>query len=110
MSLSNFTHKTPKEIFDQYSNVDGGFVTTRIPLKNIFDAAPVSRSQAKRVCNRLEKFEEAILDFDEIEWMGQGFAHQIFVVFRNAHPEISIVPQNMNDSVKSMYDHVVNTN
>ena len=109
MSLSNFTHKTPKDIFDQYSNVDGSFVTTRIPLKNIFEAAPVSRSQAKRVCNRLEKFEEAILDFDGVEWMGQGFAHQIFVVFQKAHPEISIVPQNMNDSVESMYNHVVKT-
>ena len=110
MSLSNFTHKTPKEIFDQYSDNDGSFVTTRIPLKNVFDAAPVSRSQAKRVCNRLEKFEEAILDFDGIEWMGQGFAHQIFVVFKNAHPEISIVPQNMNDSVENMYNHVIKTN
>jgi len=110
MSLSNFTHKTPKEIFDQYSDIEGSFITTRIPLKNIFDAAPVSRSQAKRVCNRLEKFEEAILDFDGIEWMGQGFAHQIFVVFQKAHPEISIVPQNMNDSVESMYNHVIKTN
>ena len=109
MSLSNFTHKTAKEIFDQYSNIDGGFTTTKIPLKNIFEAAPVSRSQAKRVCNRLEKFEEAILDFDGIEWMGQGFAHQIFVVFQNAHPEISIVPQNMNDSVENMYNHVTKT-
>lgn len=110
MSLSNFTHKVPKEIFDQYSDVDGSFVTTRIPLKDIFDAAPVSRSQAKRVCNRLENFEEVILDFDGIDWMGQGFAHQIFVVFQNAHPEISVVPQNMNDSVESMYNHVVNSN
>jgi len=110
MSLSNFTHKIPKEIFAQYSDLDGSFVTTRIPLKNIFDAAPVSRSQAKRVCNRLEKFEEVILDFEGIEWMGQGFAHQIFVIFKSAHPEMSIVPQNMNDSVAGMYNHVVNTN
>ena len=110
MSLSNFTHKIPKEIFDQYSDLDGSFTTTRIPLKNIFDAAPVSRSQAKRVCNRLEKFEEVILDFNGIEWMGQGFAHQIFVVFQNAHSEISIIPKNMNDSVESMYNHVVKTN
>ena len=109
MSLSNFTHKTPKEVFDQYSNIDGSFSATKIPLKNVFDAAPVSRSQAKRVCNRLENFKEVILDFDGIEWMGQGFAHQIFVVFKNAHPEISIVPKNMNDSVESMYNHVVST-
>ena len=109
MSLSNFTNKSPKEVFDQYSNIDGSFSATKIPLKNVFDAAPVSRSQAKRVCNRLENFKEVILDFDGIEWMGQGFAHQIFVVFKNAHPEISIVPKNMNDSVESMYNHVVST-
>lgn len=109
MSLSNFTHKTPREIFDQYSNVDGSFSATKIPLKHIFDAAPVSRSQAKRVCNRLERFEEAILDFEGIEWMGQGFAHQVFVVFQNAHPEISIIPQNMNADVESMYRHVMKT-
>ena len=41
--------------------------------------------------------------------MGQGFAHQIFVVFKNAHPEIAIVPKNMNDSVESMYNHIVST-
>ena len=109
MSLSNFTNKTIKEIFDQYSDDDGGFVTTKIPLKHIFDTAPVSRSQAKRICNRLEKFSEAILDFDGIEWMGQGFAHQIFVVFHNAHPNITLLPQNMNDSVASMYNHVIKT-
>ena len=110
MSLSNFTHKIPKEIFDQYSNLDGSFITTRIPLKNVFDAAPVSRSQAKRVCNRLENFEEVILDFEGVDWMGQGFAHQIFVVFQNSHPDISVVPKNMNDSVESMYKHVVKSN
>ena len=110
MSLSNFTHKTPKEIFDQYSDIDGGFTTTKIPLKNIFDSSPISRSQAKRICNRLEKFEEVILDFVGIDWMGQGFAHQIFVVFKNAHPEISLIPINMNDSVQGMYNHVIKTN
>ena len=56
--------------------------------KEIFDASPVSRSQAKRVCNRLDKFEEVIVDFAEISWMGQGFAHQLFVVFAGSHPEI----------------------
>ena len=109
MSLSNFTNRSAREVFDLYSDVDGGFSTTRIPLKNIFDSAPVSRSQAKRICNRLENFGEAILDFENIEWMGQGFAHQMFVVYQNAHPDISIKPINMNDSVRSMYNHVIKT-
>lgn len=109
MSLSNFTQRTAREIFDLYSNTDGAFTTTRIPLKNIFDTAPVSRSQAKRICNRLEQFKEVILDFDGIAWMGQGFAHQLFVVFQKAHPALSIVAHNMCESVESMYNHVLNT-
>ena len=109
MALSNFTHKSAKDIFDAYSNTEGAFTTTRIPLKNIFDTAPVSRSQAKRICNRLDQFEEVILDFKDITWMGQGFAHQLFVVYQNAHPTISIKTENMNDSVTNMYNHVLHS-
>lgn len=109
MTLSNHTHKKPGEVFDLYANVDGGFMKTRIPLKNIFDSSPVSRSQAKRVCNRLEKFKEVVLDFDEIQWMGQGFAHQLFVVFANEHPDISLLPVNMNEDITKMYNHVTFT-
>lgn len=106
MRLSNYTHKRSKEIFDLYSDDNGSFVKTKIPLKNIFDASPVSRSQARRVLNSLEKFEEIILDFDGVEWMGQGFAHQIFVVFKNQQPNIQIKPINMNEDVEKMYHHV----
>ena len=67
MTLSNKSKKNSQDIFDAYSNVDGGFTRTTIPLKNIFEGSPVSRSQAKRICHRLEKFEEVILDFDAIE-------------------------------------------
>lgn len=107
MSLSNFSHKTAKEIFDQYADVDGGFTRTTIPLKNYFDTAPVSRSQAKRVCYRLDKFEEVVLDFQDVDWMGQGFAHQLFVVFQKAHPKIRLAPIHMNEAVEKMYRHVV---
>lgn len=107
MSLSNFTHKNPQETFDLYANVDGGFTKTKMPLKNIFDTSPVSRSQAKRICNRLEKFEEIVIDFDGIQWMGQGFAHQIFVVFAKEHANIKLIPINMNEDVTKMYNHVM---
>lgn len=108
MSLSNFSHKQSKEVFDAYSNVDGGFIKTKIPLKNIFDASPVSRSQAKRICNRLERFREVVLDFEGIDWMGQGFAHQIFVIFKREHPDISLITEHMNEAVENMYFHVIN--
>lgn len=109
MELSNFTHKNPKEVFDLYANADGGFVRTKVPLKNNFDTAPVSRSQAKRVCNRLERFKEVIIDFDGVQWMGQGFAHQLFVVFARNHEEIDITSINMNEDVTKMYNHVMMT-
>ena len=109
MALSNFTHKTSSEVFDLYANEEGAFNKTRIPLKNIFDSAPVSRSQAKRICNRLDQFQEVILDFDEVGWMGQGFAHQLFVVYQGLHPNMKLLPIHMNESVTNMYNHVINT-
>lgn len=109
MSLSNFSHKSVRDVFNLYADVDGGFTKTRVPLKNIFDVSPVSRSQAKRVCNRLDKFQEVILDFDGIKWMGQGFAHQLFVVYGKAHSDVKLVPINMNEDVTNMYNHVIKT-
>lgn len=110
MELSNFSHKTSSEIFQKYENDNGDFTKTKIPLKNIFDSSPVSRSQAKRICYRLEIFKEIVFDFEEIEWMGQGFAHQLFVVFQNEHPDILITAINMNETVTKMYNHVLSTN
>lgn len=31
-----------------------------------------------------EKFEEVIIDFDGVQWMGQGFAHQLSVVLQKS--------------------------
>lgn len=107
MELSNYSRKTAKDVFDMYASVDGGFVKTSIPLKNVFDDAPISRSQAKRICNSLEKFSEVILDFTGISWMGQGFAHQVFVVFQGNHPKIKLTPICMNEDVTRMYNHVM---
>lgn len=109
MSLSNRSQKTLSELFDRFSDVDGGFSKTTVTLKNIFDSAPVSRSQAKRVCDRLDQFSEITLDFDGIDWMGQGFAHQIFVLFASNHPEAKLVPINMNEPVSKMLNHVLNS-
>ncbi|MDE7389929.1 MAG: DUF4325 domain-containing protein [Lachnospiraceae bacterium] len=107
MRLSNATKRSTKEIFDMYSNVDEGLTKTVIMIKNIFDTSPVSRSQAKRICYRLdEHFSEVILDFEDVEWMGQGFAHQIFCVFQEEHPDIILTIKNMNEDVRKMYAHV----
>lgn len=89
-----------------FADTDGGFTKTRIPVKNIFETYPVSRSQAKRLCHRFECFQEVQLDFTGIDEIGQGFAHEIFVVFQKSHPDVKIIPQNMTKDVQRMIYHV----
>ena len=110
MSLSNFSNRNAIDIFNSYASVEGGFTKTSIPLKNIYDMPPVARSQAKRLVKRLENFEEVILDFDEIDSIGQGFAHELFVVFQNEHKKTRLVPINANNTVNLMISHVLNAN
>lgn len=81
--------------------------TTYISLKDYFDRNPVSRFQAKLICSKLECYKEVELDFDGLEWIGQGFAHQLFVVFTKNHPDIKLTPFNLSDEVLKMYNHVV---
>lgn len=109
VELSNHSNKVSADVFNRYSEIEGGFRQTMIPLKSMFDSAPVSRSQAKRVCQRLDSFQEVTFDFEGLTWMGQGFAHQIFVVFQNAHPDIKLIPINMCKDVETMYCHVMQT-
>lgn len=110
MGLSNFSNKNIKEIFDMYADIDGGFVKTHIPIKNIYETYPVSRSQAKRLCQRFDKFREIELDFNGVDEIGQGFAHEIFVVWQNKHKDIKLIPTNLNPSVEKMISHVKQTN
>ena len=106
MRLSNFTEKTMRELMDQYADVDGGFYRTRIPIKNIFPTFPVSRSQAKRLTHRFDSFQEVELDFAGVSGIGQGFAHELFVVFKTQHPDVLLLPFNTNDVVQRMILHV----
>lgn len=106
MGLSNFSNKVLKEVFDLYSDEDGEFTKTSVPVQNIFDDFPVSRSQARRLCHRFENFLEVELDFTGIDEIGQAFAHEIFVVFQNAHKDVRLVPTHMNRDVEQMIHHV----
>lgn len=65
-----------------------------------------ARSQARRICNRLDAFKEVIPDFSRVEVMGQGFADEIFRVFALEHPQITVRPINMIPEVERMIRHV----
>lgn len=107
MKLDNQTKRKLGEVFDMYAPIDEGFIKTRIPIKEVCTGGqPMARSQARKILWRLEEFSQAELDFSEIDFMGQGFADEVFRVFKAHHPEVEIIPINACPRVLGMIKHV----
>lgn len=104
MIISLNSKKTLREIFDRYSNKDIGFEKTIVAVALSADPNDphVSRSQAKRLLVGLEKFSTVILDFKNVASIGQAFVDEVFRVFKNDNPNISIHYINANEEVDSM--------
>jgi anti-sigma regulatory factor (Ser/Thr protein kinase) len=103
MKINLDSKRTTKQVFDFYSE-DYDFTKTHIPvfLAQHGNENLISRSQAKRLLTRFEKFKEIILDFQDVEIIGQAFADEIFRVFQNEHPTINLYPINANEAVLGM--------
>ena len=96
------TERTTKEIFDEYTSDDFVFNKTKITVhlaKDYLGHDFVSRSLAKRILMNVEKFKVIVLDFENINNIGQGFADEVFRVFKNKNPDITIVPINMDEEI-----------
>ena len=107
MKLENYTTRMIKEVFDMFAPIEAGFIKTRIPIAEVCPyAEPIARSQARRILYRLEQFKQVEFDFAGVEFMGQGFADEVFRVFQNKYPEIELIPINANPSVLGMVKHV----
>lgn len=97
--------RTTEAVFNYYSgNDEYGFTRTQIPVFLAQHGAEnlISRSQAKRLLARFEKFKEIILDFKDVQEIGQAFADEIFRVFKNEHPNINLHPINTNEQITKM--------
>lgn len=106
MEIQNNSQRTAKEIFDQYSpeENDYAFTKTVVPVRlaQYGDELLVSRSQAKRLLVRVDRFKTVLFDFSDVKNIGQAFADEVFRVFQNNHPEIELVPIHTNEDVKKM--------
>ena len=81
------------ELFKRYQDSDSlAFNRTEImvALSRFGNEPFISRSQAKRVTVGLEKFQQITLDFAGVRLVGQGFVDELFRVFANANPTITI--------------------
>ena len=104
--------RNPKDVFDKFTaDLDEfGFTRTHlsVQLAKYEGDHLVSRSQAKRLLSRLEKFKEVYLDFSDVTDIGQAFADEIFRVFKNAHPSIRLIPTKASPEVERMIKRAMN--
>lgn len=110
LRLANASRRTMKEVFDRYSDSEEyGFDKTVVPVRLAQHEGErlVSRSQAKRVAYRFEKFNRVEIDFAGIEEIGQAFADQLFRVFAAEHPHVRLVPLNTAPAVDAMIRRAV---
>lgn len=106
MKIKKTSTRTIKQVFDDYTAGpdDFQFNKTVIPVRLAVydDEKLVSRSQAKRLLGRVEKFSYVVFDFDGVTSVGQAFADEIFRVYASKHRDINLIPVNMNEDVAMM--------
>ncbi len=109
--ISRNSRRNLNDIFKQYApgEYDYRFEKTKVSVK-LFQKEYISRSEAKRLLSGLEKFNEIILDFKGVKSLGQGFADEIFRVFKIQHRNIIIKTVNLNPIIAPMIKHVVDNN
>jgi len=106
LRIAHWSPHTLREVFDRYSTNQDDYAFRRthvvVSLARSEGEKLVSRSQAKRILARLERFREVVLDFKGIDTIGPAFADEIFRVFRSQHPEVNLVVHDASDEVQKM--------
>jgi anti-sigma regulatory factor (Ser/Thr protein kinase)/uncharacterized protein (DUF1330 family) len=113
MDIASHATCTLQSVFEQYAAAqdDYGFTRTRVPviLAKYGDEHLVSRSQARRLLARVERFKEVVLDFKSITQIGQAFADEVFRIFPHQHPHVHLVWLNANDQITRMIQRAQST-
>ena len=109
MSISLKSDRKTRDVFDQFT-VPGEFTFSKtvvpVRLASLGGENLVSRSQAKRLVARFEGFKTVILDFEQIQEIGQAFADEVFRVFKSTHPDVELITANLSDDVKRMIGRI----
>ncbi len=91
------------ELFSQFTKENFKFDKSQVKVKMFATGELyISRSQAKRLVHALDQFAEIVLDFKDIDTIGQAFADEVFRIFQADHPNIKITPINCNENVEFM--------
>lgn len=107
MRLANDSPRKSRDVFLEFAAPDDySFDKTVVPVRlALYEGEKlVSRSQAKRLTMRFDRFKTVILDFAGVETIGQAFADEVFRVFQASHPDIMMLPIHMTDDVAGMIE------
>lgn len=101
-----------RELFTSFTTGapdDLTFDRTVVPVRlaRLSSEALISRSQAKRLLSRVERFKVIGFDFEGVAEIGQAFADEIFRVFAAEHPHISVHALNAGPGVLPMIRRVM---
>lgn len=101
--ISECSNKKLENIFKKYTGESFEFSKTEVLIKLYkMRTEYISRSQARRVVVGLDKFKHITLDFDNVKTVGQGFADEIYRVWKNRNPDVKIEYKNANENIELM--------
>lgn len=107
MKIAVNSGRKPADVYAQFTSSpeDFDFSKTVVPMKlaALGDEQLVSRSQAKRLIARFDRFKTVILDFDGVQEIGQAFADELFRVYGGGHPDVELLTTNMTEQVRQMW-------
>jgi len=95
------------DVFRRYTDNSFEFKKTEAKVRLYqLEGEFLSRSQARRIVSGLEKFSHVMLDFKGVKTIGQGFADEIFRVWKQNNPGSTVSYENAGDDVMFMIKHV----
>jgi len=112
MQINKKSKRSIQDVFDQFTSGPENFQFNRtvipVRLAQYENETLVSRSQAKRLLSRIERFTNVIFDFDQVKSIGQAFADEIFRVYAQKNQHINLLPINMDKNVEKMVLRAIN--
>jgi anti-sigma regulatory factor (Ser/Thr protein kinase)/uncharacterized protein (DUF1330 family) len=99
--------KKLSSVFSQYTGEEYEFSKTKVQIA-LYKAGNtfISRSQARRMLVGMEKFKHLVLDFQNVSTIGQGFADEIFRIWKRNNPQAIVEILHANENIKMMIAHV----
>ena len=91
------------DLFRSFTDEDFQFSRSQATLALLTAGSTfISRSEARRLAQGLERFANVVVDFDGVNEVGQAFVDELFRVWATAHPQTTLEAKNMTPGVAFM--------